>query len=99
MQFKHVTKLMKRLRLRLGDDLTYSIVLDQDKYYIAVSTERSDNKFYMSGDKKNTQFCEIQEHEFGDDINTLVDKVVPLFEDILFKRDKDDVRLDTIITV
>ena len=44
------------------------------------------------------QFCEIQEHECGGDINTLVDKV-PLFEDILFKRDKDDVRLDTIITV
>lgn len=85
MQFKHITKFMKRLKDRLGDDLTYSIVLDQGKYYIGVSTERSEDRFYIGNGKSTTQFCELQEHEFRDDINTIVDKVVPLFQDILYK--------------
>ena len=91
MQFKHITKLFKRLKAKLGDDLTYSIILDEGKYYIGVSTERSDTQFYMSD--KTIQYCEIQEKEFGDDLSTLINKVVPLFEDILFKKgvEKKDV--------
>jgi len=89
MQFKHFTKFLKKLRTRLGDDLTYSILLDEGKYYIGVSTERSEDQFYMSNNK-TIQYCQVEEKEFGDDLSTLINKIVPLFEDILFKTKKDD---------
>lgn len=88
MQFKHTAKLLKKLKTRLGDDLTYSVILDEGEYYIGVSTERSDTQFYKSG--KSTQHCQIQEKEFSDDLSTLINKVVPLFEDILCKTKQDD---------
>lgn len=88
MNFINSVKLHELLVEALGDDLVYSVALDEGKYYLAISVHKSDRVEYNHG--RNIQSCLIDEKELGVDVEELAKKIIPLYKEILVEKEKTD---------
>lgn len=99
MQFKHVGKFLKKLdakfNIKYDEDgnedgnhgLVFSVVLKNGDYYVGINVEESTTKTYIPA--QNASFCKLEPKEYNDDIDRLINKLVPLFEEILFDKEPD----------
>ena len=88
MQFKHIGKFLQKLKRRLDENdehgYALSVVLKDNDYYVGVNVENSTTKTYIPSQKSS--FCKLEPKEYNDDLDLLINKIVPLFEDILFDK-------------
>ena len=84
MNFKSLTKLHKMLASRLGDDLVYSLALDEGEFFMAISVHKSNRVQYSHG--RNIQTVHIDKSEMTTDVRKLVDKIVPMYNNILVEK-------------
>ncbi len=89
MNLKNITKLHKLLSKALGDDLVYSLALDEGKYIIAISVHKSDKWEYSHG--RTIQSCLLSDDEMQTDVRDLASKIVPLYKEILVRKATEDV--------
>lgn len=83
-------KLHELLIEALGDDLVYSVIYDEGKYYLAISVHKSERVEYSHG--RNIQSCFINEKDFGKTIKVLAKQIIPMYEKVLVKKkNKDEV--------
>lgn len=80
-------KFHKALRKALGDDLVYSLALDEGKFYLAISVHKSDTWEYSHG--RNIQTCLLTEDDIQSDITSIVNKIVPMYKAILVRKNND----------
>ena len=88
MNFKSLTKLHKMLAKELGDDLVYSLALDEGKFYVTISVHKSNRVEYNHG--RNLQSCHIDETEMNTDVRRLVDKIVPMYKKVLVEKKHEE---------
>lgn len=87
MNFINSVRLHELMAEALGDDLVYSVALDEGKYYLAVSVHKSKRVEYKHG--RNIQSCLIDTKDIGVDVEKLAEKIIPLYQEILVERTTD----------
>lgn len=88
MNFKSLTKLHKMLAKELGNDLVYSLALDDGKFYITISVHKSNRVEYNHG--RNLQTCHIDESEMTTDVRKLINKIVPMYRKVLVEKKNEE---------
>ena len=86
MKFTDTLIIHEKLIARLGEDLVYSVAYDQGKYYLSISTHRSETQQYTHGRNMQTALLELDE----DTVDELVEKIVDLFGNILVPIAEED---------
>lgn len=87
MKFLDTLILHKKLIDRLGEDLVYSVAYDQGKFYLSISTHRSETQKYTHG--RNMQTALLEEENEGT-VDELVERIVKLYENILVPIAEED---------
>jgi len=77
-------KFHKALRRELGDDLVYSVALDDNKFYLSISVHKSDTWEYSHG--RNIQTCLLTDDDINSDISSIVNKIVTMYKSILVRK-------------
>lgn len=83
MKFKVLVDFHKKLAKRLGEDLVYSLALDEGKIVLVVATHKSKTKRYKDKEYKTMQSCVIKGTDFDKDVNQLVDEIGRLYDNVL----------------
>ena len=83
MKFKSLVTFHKKLAKKLGEDLVYSLALDNEEVLLVISTHKSKTKRYKDKEYKTMQSCKIKDTDFDKDVNQLVDEIARLYNNIL----------------
>ena len=83
MKFKNLMSFHKKLAKNLGEDLVYSLALDQGQVLLVVSTHKSKTKKYKDKQYKTMQSCMIKESDLDKNVNELVAEITRLYNNIL----------------
>jgi len=85
-KFTDTLILHQRLIEELGEDLVYSVSYDQGKFYLSISTHRSETQVFTHGRNMQTALLDLDE----DTVDELVKKIVDLFGNILVPITEED---------
>lgn len=85
MKFTDTLILHHKLIERLGEDLVYSVAYDQGKFYLSISTHRSETQKYTHGRNMQTALLEDE-----GTVDELFEKIVELYGNILVPITEED---------
>jgi phosphatidate phosphatase PAH1 len=95
MKFKRLVDFHTKLAKRLGNDLVYSLALDEGKVILVISTHKSKKQRYKDKEYKTMQSCQIRDIDFNKTMNQIVDEIANLYKNILEERPKDQPEINS----
>ena len=82
MNIKKLYKLHNLLLRELGDDLVVSLVVDEGKKLLSVSTHKAKLLSYKTG--RHIQTCELSNYDLTHDIDAVGKELVEIYSNLLY---------------
>lgn len=94
MNFSKGFKVQQRLRKEFGDDLVYSLALDNKLYVLAISTHKSTRWQFNTG--RTVQSTYFTEKDLDNKLDAVVDTVIKMYKTVLVPKEVTEDSADDV---